>query len=96
MTSIADYFFVGFAGFFYVIGEYKLAFWISAFGIVNHAGAAVKAIVNPDWYIRKRIEADLPVDLFNSGIRSLLVIKVILIGVLSWAAWRAGIRAGYF
>jgi hypothetical protein len=94
--NIGDYFFVGFAGFFYVIGEYKLAFWISAFGIVNHGGAAVKAIVNPDWYIRKRIEAKLPVDLFNSGIRSLLVIKVIMIGVLSWAAWRAGIQAGYF
>jgi hypothetical protein len=94
--NIGDYFFVGLAGFFYVIGEYKLAFWISAFGIVNHAGAAVKAIVNPGWYIRKRIEANLPVDLFNSGIRSLLVIKVIMIGVLSWAAWRAGTHAGYF
>jgi len=94
--NITDYFFVGFAGFFYVLGEYRLAFWISAFGIANHAGAAVKAIVNPDWYMRKRIEANLPVDLFNSGIRSLLVIKVIMIGVLSWAAWRAGMHAGYF
>jgi hypothetical protein len=96
MMNITDYFFVGFAGFFYVIGEYKLAFWISAFGIANQAGAAVKAIVNPDWYISKRIEANLPVDLFNSGMRSLLVIKVIMIGVLSWAAWRAGTHAGYF
>ena len=96
MMNITDYFFLGFAGFFYVIGEYKLTFWISAFGIVNHAGAAVRAVVNPDWYIRKRMEANLPVDLFNSGIRSLLMIKAIMIGVLSWAAWRAGVQAGYF
>lgn len=96
MTNITDYVFFGLAGFFYVIGEYKLAFWISTFGIVNHAGAAVRAVVNPDWYFRKRMEAKLPVDLFNSGIRQLLVIKAIMIGVLVWAAWRAGIRAGYF
>jgi hypothetical protein len=93
---LADYFFLGFAGFFSVIGEYKLAFWISAFGILNHAGAAVRAILNPDWYMRKRMEANLPVDLFNSGIKSLLVIKATMIAVLLWAAWRAGTRAGYF
>jgi hypothetical protein len=96
MTNITDYFFVGFAGFFSIIGEYKLAFWISVFGIVNSAGAAVRAVVNPDWYMRKRMEANLPVDLFNSGIRQLLIIKAIVIGVLSWAAWSAGIQAGYF
>ena len=93
---IADYFFLGFAGFFSVIGEYKLAFWISASGILNHAGAAVRAVLDPDWYMRKRIEANLPVDFFNSGIKQLLIVKVIMIVVLSWAAWRAGTRAGYF
>lgn len=96
MMGITDYFFVGFAGFLYVIGEYKLAFWFSVFGIVNNAGAAVRAVVDPDWYMRKRLEANLPVDFFNSGIRSLLAIKVIVIGVLSCAAWRAGAHAGYF
>ena len=93
---LADYFFLGFAGFFSVIGEYKLAFWISAVGILNHAGAAVRAVLDPDWYMRKRIQANLPVDLFNSGIKSLLAIKAIMIVVLLWAAWRAGTRAGYF
>lgn len=96
MTNITDYFFLGLAGFLYVIGEYKLAFWVSAFGIVNNAGAAVRAVVNPDWYFRKRLEENLPVDLFNSGIGTLLIIKAIMIGVLSWAAWRAGVKAGYF
>jgi hypothetical protein len=96
MANITDYFFVGFAGFFYVIGEYKLAFWISAFRIVNHGGAAVRAVVDPDWYIRKRIKAKLPIDLFDTGIKKFLVIKAIMIGVFSWAAWRAGIKAGYF
>lgn len=96
MLSITDYFFVGFAGFLYVIGEYKLAFWFSALGIVNHAGAALRAVVDPDWYIRKRFEGNLPIDFFNSGTRGLLVIKVIVIGLLSWAAWRAGTHAGYF
>jgi hypothetical protein len=96
MAGITDYFFVGFAGFLSVIGEYKLAFWFSAFGIINSAGAAVRAVVDPDWYIRKRLEANLPVDFFNSGIRGLLAIKVIQIVVLSWAAWREGTHAGYF
>ena len=96
MTNITDYFFLGVAGFFYVIGEYKLAFWICAFKIVNNAGAAVRAVVNPDWYFRKRMEAKLPIDFFDSGIRELLVIKSIMIGVFSWAAYRAGVRAGYF
>jgi hypothetical protein len=91
-----DYFFLGFAGFFSVIGEYKLTFWISVFGILNQAGAAVRAVLDPNWYMRKRIEANLPVDLFNSGVKSLLMIKAIMIGVLLWAAWRAGTRAGYF
>lgn len=96
MTSITDYFFVSAAGFLYVIGEYKLAFWISAFGVVNHAGAAMRAVLDPDWYLHKRMEANLPIDSLSSGIRSLLVIKAIMIGLLSWAAWRAGAHAGYF
>lgn len=81
-----------------MIGEYKLAFWINVFGILNNAGAALRAIVNPEWYRRKRMEANLPIDLFGSEkeIWSLLVIKFLVIGALSWAAWRAGVRAGYF
>ena len=94
--NITDYLFFGVAGFFYVIGEYKLAFLVSAFGIVNNAGAAIRAIVNLDWYLRKRMEANLPIDLSNSGIRGLLVVKAIMIGVLCWGAWRAGSQAGYF
>ena len=96
MINITDYFFLGFAGFFYVIGEYKLAFWVSVFGIVNHTGAAVRAVINPDWYFRKRMKANLSVDLLNSGVTNLLIIKAIMVGVLSWAAWRAGMQAGYF
>jgi hypothetical protein len=96
MTHITDYFFLGSAGFFSVIGEYKLAFWISVIGVVKHTGAAVRAVIDPDWYIRKRIEANLPIDFFNTGIKSLVIIKLAMIGVLSWAAWRAGMHAGYF
>jgi hypothetical protein len=96
MTNVTDYIFLGLAGFLYVIGEYKLAFWISTFLIVNHAGAAVRALVNPGWYFRKRVEANLPIDLSNSGIRQLLVVKIMIVGALSWTAWRAGTQAGYF
>ncbi len=96
MASITDYIFFGLAGLFYVIGEYKLAFWISAFGIIDNAGGAVRAVVNPEWYIRKRIEANLPIDLFKSGIRAFLVVKVVMIGALLWGAWRAGRQVGYF
>jgi hypothetical protein len=96
MMSVFDYVFFGLAGFLYVIGEYKLAFWICSLAIINHAGAAVRAIFDPDWYARKRLEARLPIDLFDSGIKQLLLVKLIVIGILSWAAWRAGKHAGYF
>lgn len=96
MTNLNDYFFLGFAGFFSVIGEYKLAFWISAFGILNHAGAPIRAVLNPNWYMRKRIEANLPVDSLKPGIGGLLIVKAIMIAVLMWSAWRAGTKAGYF
>jgi hypothetical protein len=56
MMSVFDYVFFGLAGFLYVIGEYKLAFWICSLAIINHAGAAVRAIFDPDWYARKRRE----------------------------------------
>lgn len=79
-----------------MIGEYKLAFWICAYRILNNAGAAIRAVADPEWYRRKRMEANFPVDFFETDIRSLLVIKFIVIGVLSWTAWRSGIRAGYF
>jgi hypothetical protein len=96
MTSITDYIVLSVAGLLYFIGEYKLAFWFSAFGIVNNAGAAIRVLVDPDWYFRKRLEANLPIDFFNTGIRRLLVIKVVMIAVLSWSAWDTGVRAGYF
>lgn len=94
--AIFDYFFVGAAGFLYVIGEYKLAFWLTVFGIVNSVGAVVRALINPDWYHQKRAEAGLAPDFSGTGIKSLLVIKIAVVCVLLWAAWRAGEKAGYF
>lgn len=96
MRNFTDYIILSVAGLLYFMGEYKLAFWFSAFGIVNNAGAAIRALVDPDWYLRKRLEANLPIDFFNSGVKGLLLIKVIMVSVLSWSAWRAGVQAGYF
>ena len=82
-------------GIFYAMGQYKLAFWLIVFAIANGAGAALRAIINPDWYFEKRVEAGLGVDLFNSGIRSLLITKAIIVALLAWAALYVGEKAGY-
>jgi hypothetical protein len=91
---MADYLFVGFAGFFHVIGEDRLAFWICVFGILNNAGAAARAVVDPAWYLHKRVEAGLDAD--PSGIKWLVAIKVVIVAALLWLAWRSGVKVGYF
>lgn len=96
MPTIFDYIFFGASGLMYVVGEYKLAFWLCVLTIANNVGAAAKALINPDWYHQKRAEAGLGPDFSGSGIKSLLVTKVIVVSVLLWAAWRAGEKAGYW
>jgi len=63
--------------------------------IISGAGAAVRAIVDPDWYNEKRIQAGLGFDMMGSGVRQLLITKAILIALLAWAAWHVAEKAGY-
>jgi hypothetical protein len=84
-------------GFFYLTGQYGLALLLIVLAIISGAGAALMAIVNPDWYFKRRLQAGLDVDIFNErkGIVSLLVTKVIVIALLTWVAWYIAEKAGY-
>lgn len=84
-------------GIFYLTGQYGLALLLIVLAIISGAGVAVLAIVNPNWYFKKRLKAGLDVDFFNphKGIASLLVTKVIIIGFLVWAAHHVASKAGY-
>jgi hypothetical protein len=84
-------------GFFYLTGQYTAALLLIVLAIISGAGAALLAIVNPDWYFEKRTHAGLDVDIFNprKGIASLLVTKLVIIAGLSWGAWHIAEKAGY-
>jgi hypothetical protein len=43
------------AGIFYWFGLYNWAFVILVYAIVNGAGAAIYAVINPNWYYRKAL-----------------------------------------
>lgn len=85
------------AGIMYATGNYSSAFWLIVLAIISGAGAAVKAIANPDWYANQRIKAGLEIDLFNprKGVVSLIVTKAILISLLLVVAWWLAGKAGY-
>jgi hypothetical protein len=83
--------------FFYVTEQYDRALFLIILSIISGAAAAIVAVVNPDWYFKKRIMAGMDVDFFNprKGVVSLLVTKVIVIAVLVWVAWHIARKAGY-
>lgn len=84
-------------GIFYFTGQYGLALILIVLAIISGAGAALMSIANPDWYVQKKINAGLEVDMFNprKGIASLVVTKVIVIAALLAAAWHIANKAGY-
>ena len=57
------------------------------------------ALRNPHWYMHKRIEAGIPVEIDimdpDKVIRSMIMTKLVVIGALSWAAWYIATKAGY-
>jgi hypothetical protein len=77
---------------------YGLAFWLVVLAIISGAGAAIKAVSNPDWYFNRRVQAGMDVDVINSGkdIRLLVITKVVLIVPMLVLAWYLGGKAGYF
>lgn len=79
-------------------GYFTLAFWVVVFVILQSAFGAARAIINPDWYQTRRMEAGLDIRFLNArhGVSSLIVTKLILIGILSFVAWKLGQNAGYF
>ena len=85
-------------GVLFLLGQYKLAFWLIVLAIISGLGAVVKAVINPSWYAEKREEAGLETDFFNLSkhIASLIVTKAIVVLVLAFIAWYLGAKAGYF
>lgn len=76
----------------YFTGYYSWAFWIVLFAIINGLIAVGKAIVDPTWYMTKRMEADLDPGNGLSGLITMKIIATIVLGAVAW--WLAGL-AGY-
>jgi hypothetical protein len=77
----------------YLFGAYKIAFWVAVFAIANGFLAILRTVAQPEWYIRKRIEAGLDPVL---DIKGLLVAKAVVLVPLCVAVWYFGGRAGYW
>jgi hypothetical protein len=69
------------------------AFWVIVYAIVNGALATARSVIDPTWYMMKRMEAGLSPDL---DLTALIINKGILIATLSAVAWFFGHSAGYF
>jgi hypothetical protein len=85
-------------GMFWLTGHYEKAFWFVVLSVISGLGAVVMALVNPDWYQRKRAQAGLEIDFFNpsKGVGGLIFAKVITTTILAWCAWKLGALSGYF
>ena len=80
----------------YFTGLYGFALILIGLAIISGVGAVIKSIVNPDWYYQQRMQAGLDVDFFsNKQIRSLILTKIVVVGLLLWAAWHIAVKAGY-
>ena len=81
------------AAVFYFTGSFVSAFWLIVLAILSGLGAVARAVIDPGWYLQKRVEAGLDPQL---DLKGLLLTKGILIVVLVGLAWHIGSRAGYF
>lgn len=88
----------------YWAGAYALAFWVVVAAIANGLLGTSRAFVNPDWYWKQR-RWDLGDDAIwmrviprerTKAMISLVIWKIITIGILAYIGWRLGILAGYF
>jgi hypothetical protein len=82
----------------YLFGNYTIAFWLIVLSIISGAGAAIKAVANPGWYLENRARAGLEVNIVDpsSDIRSLVITKVVIILPMIFLAYFLGGKAGYF
>lgn len=76
----------------YFLGAYAVAFWVTCFAIVNGILAVARTLVNPNWYLRRRLEAGLEPVL---DIKGLLIGKGVIILPLCALAWYFAGLAGY-
>jgi hypothetical protein len=88
----------------YWVGLFNVAFWVVVAAIVNGLLGTIRAFVDPDWYWKQR-EYDLGDDAMwmrviprerTKAMVSLVIYKIITIGILAIAGWHLGVLAGYF
>ena len=80
-------------GALYLMGYYGGAFWVVLFAIANGALGAMKATLNPSWYMAQQMEAGLEPTMPGAA---LYVNKAVVLTVLGVVAWYLGYLADYF
>ncbi|MCA8893128.1 MAG: hypothetical protein KDA56_15215 [Hyphomonas sp.] len=81
----------------YFLKAYVVALVFIGLSILDQALVLIRATIDPDWYIQRRIEAGQPVDLLRPGkqIIRLIVTKVLLIWILGFIAFHVSREAGF-
>jgi hypothetical protein len=88
----------------YWAGVYALAFWVVVAAIANGLLGTIRSFVDSDWYWKQR-QWDLGDDAIwmrvipherTKAMASLVIWKVVTIGILAYVGRRFGILAGYF
>jgi hypothetical protein len=78
------------AGGFYLVGYYDWCFWILIFAMANGLLGAIRAVANPEWYVRNAIAAGV-----EPNYVMLFATKAVIIVILAPIAWYVGKLAGY-
>ena len=79
----------------FILNQSVWAFWLLILSFANGLFALVYASINPEWYIRKRELAGLPVDLFNP-VGAFKVQKLVTQSVIAVCIFFLGRQIGYF
>jgi hypothetical protein len=93
LESLMDVGLAAVAAALYFSGFPNWAFWVLFGAFVSGFFAAWRFLVDPPWYIQKRLHPGLE---FNDKVEVLTVAKIVRTAMLGAAAWWLGSTAGYF
>jgi hypothetical protein len=78
----------------FVFGQATWAFWLLIASFFNGLLAFLRTLIDPDWYISRRMAAGLPIDVYNPT-ASFKVNKTVSLTVLAGVIFFLGRHVGY-
>ena len=86
------------AGIAFFLNAFFVSLVLIALAILENTLVILRATLDPDWVLRRRIEAGVHVDFSNPSkhIFGLISTKVLLLWVLGFFAYRVSVAGGFF